>query len=128
MCAMVCYTLQTVLLYGSETWVLSSTALARLEGFHIRAAYRMAKRNRPRRGPGHRWIYPKLADVLEGCGLKSIAEYIKVRRQTIAEYVATRPIYEKCVQGERRRRAIPRHWWWEQEMDLDVPDATGLDK
>ena len=38
---------QAVLLYGSETWVLSPTALARLEGFHIRAAYRMAKRNRP---------------------------------------------------------------------------------
>ena len=33
---------QAVLLYGSKTWVLSATALASLEGFHIRAAYRMA--------------------------------------------------------------------------------------
>jgi hypothetical protein len=31
--------IQAVLLYGSETWVLSKTALASLEGFHIRAAY-----------------------------------------------------------------------------------------
>ena len=46
----------------------------------------------------------------------------------IAEYVATRPILEECVQGEQRRGAIPRHWWWEQEMDLDVADATGSDK
>ena len=44
---------QAVLLYGSETWVLSTTALARLEGFHIRAAYRMAKQHKPRRGPGY---------------------------------------------------------------------------
>ena len=49
---------QAVLLYGSETWVLSATALASLEGFHIRAAYRMAVRHKPRRGPRHGWIYP----------------------------------------------------------------------
>ena len=119
---------QAMLLFGSKTWVLSSTALARLEGFHIRAAYWMAKKNKPRRGPGHRWVYPKLADVLEECGLKTITEYINVHRQIIAEYVATCPILEECVQGERRRGAIPRHWWWEQEMDLDVADATGSDK
>ncbi len=34
--------IQAVLLYGSEMWVLSMAALASLEGFHIRAAYRMA--------------------------------------------------------------------------------------
>ena len=34
---------QAILLYGSETWNLSKTALARLEGFHIRAAYWMAR-------------------------------------------------------------------------------------
>ena len=65
---------QAVLLYGSETWVLSPTALARLEGFHIRAAYRMAKRNRPRRGPGNQWVYPKSEDVLEECGMHTIGE------------------------------------------------------
>ncbi len=56
---------QAVLLYGSETWVLLTTALASLEGFHIRAAYRMAVKHKPRRGPGHGWIYPKSKDVLE---------------------------------------------------------------
>ena len=30
---------QSVLLYSSKTWNLTKTALARLEGFHIRAAY-----------------------------------------------------------------------------------------
>ncbi len=41
---------QSVLLYGSETWVLSPAVMARLEGFHIRAAYWMAKKHVPRRG------------------------------------------------------------------------------
>jgi hypothetical protein len=90
---------QAMLLYGSETWVLSPTALARLEGFHIRAVYRMAKRNRLHRGPGHQWIYPKLEDVLEECGLHTIGEYINVRWQTIAVYVETCPILDECMQG-----------------------------
>ena len=38
---------QSVLLYGSKTWVLSTAALARLEGFHLCAAYRMAKKHVP---------------------------------------------------------------------------------
>jgi hypothetical protein len=42
---------QAILLYGSETWVISRTAMVRLEGFHIQAAYRMAKMHKPRRGP-----------------------------------------------------------------------------
>ncbi len=33
---------QAILLYGSKTWNLTASALARLEGFHIRAAYKMA--------------------------------------------------------------------------------------
>ncbi len=119
---------QAVLLYGSETWILSPTALARLEGFHIRAAYWMVKKNKPHRGPGHRWVYPKSEDVLEECGLKTIAEYINVRWQTIAECVATRLILDECVQGKQKQGAIPHRWWWEQKMDLEVADATGLDE
>ena len=67
---------QAVLLYGRKTWVLSPMALACLEGFHLRAAYRMAKRNKPCWGLRHQWIYPELADVLEECGMQTIAEYI----------------------------------------------------
>jgi hypothetical protein len=37
--------IQAVLLYGSETWNLTSSALARLEGFHVRAAYRMTRKH-----------------------------------------------------------------------------------
>ena len=40
-----------VLLYGSKTWVLSMATLVSLEGSHIHAAYRMAVRHKPRRGP-----------------------------------------------------------------------------
>ncbi len=36
---------QAVLLYGSKTWNLTQLALARLEGFHVRAAYKMARKH-----------------------------------------------------------------------------------
>ena len=118
---------QAVLLYGSETWNLTKSALARLEGFHVRAAYKMARKHRPKRGANGIWVYPKTADVLEECGMSTIAKYIQVRRQTIATYVATRPIFTACVGGEWRRGSMLRQWWWEQPMCLDAIDATGSD-
>jgi hypothetical protein len=54
---------QAILLYGRKTWVLSWTALARLEGFHICAAYRMAKMHVPKQGLGRTWIYQQCVCV-----------------------------------------------------------------
>ncbi len=102
---------QAVLLYGSEMWVISLQAMARLEGFHIRAVWRMAQRHKPQQGPRKEWIYPKSEDVLKECGMKTIAEYVQIRRQTIAVYVATRPILQECRQGEQQRGAVPHRWW-----------------
>ena len=102
--------------------------MASLEGFHIRAAYRMAVRHKPRRGPGNRLVYSKSKDMLEECGMSTLLEYITVRRQTIGVYVATHPILIKFRQGERKRGAVLHHWWWEQQMDLDVNDAIGSDE
>ncbi len=118
---------QAVLLYGSETWNLSKAALARLEGFNIRAAYKMAKTHRPKRGANGVWEYPSSKDVLEECGLRTIENYIRKRRDTIAIYVATRPILEACRQGDRQRGSMPRQWWWEQPMTWSDDDATGSD-
>jgi hypothetical protein len=114
---------QAILLYGSETWVISPQAMARLEGFDIRAAWRMARRHKLRRGPRKEWVYPKLEDVLMERRMKTIAEYVQICRQTIAVDVATRPTLQECKQGERQRGAVPHRWWWEQPMDLDVPDV-----
>jgi hypothetical protein len=64
---------QAILLYGSEMWNLTASALARLEGFHIRSAYKMAQEHQPRQGANHIQTYPRLADVLEECGMRTIA-------------------------------------------------------
>jgi hypothetical protein len=75
-------------------WNLSVSTLARLEGFHIRVAYKMAREHQPRWGANHVWIYAKLTDVLKECGMWTIAEYIHKQCNTIAMYVAPQPILE----------------------------------
>ncbi len=92
---------QSVLLYGSEMWVLSPAVLAMLEGFHTHAAYRMAKENVPRRGLNQQWVYPPIDKVLEECGMHTIQHYINVRRETIAKYNAweqTKSVF-RCLGG-----------------------------
>jgi hypothetical protein len=110
---------QSVLLYGSETWVLSMASLARLEGFHLRTAYRMAKKHVPWQGPRQQWVYPPSDKVLEECGMHTIKHYIDVRREAIAKYVVDRSILAECQGADRRRGLMPRRWWWEQKMCLD---------
>ena len=111
---------QAVLLFGSETWVLTDSAMRVLEGFHLRLAYRMARKYKPTKDPETSvWTYPPSEKVLEEVGLYTIREYIVKRRQTIAAYIVDRPIL--CVDESRRRGTSSRHlWWWEQTMDLDL--------
>jgi hypothetical protein len=97
--------------------------MAQLEGFHIQAAYQMAKTHKPRRGPRNEWIYPRSEDILKECKMKTMVEYVQICWQTITVYVATHPILQECRQGERQRGAVLHHWWWEQPIDLGVPDA-----
>ncbi len=100
---------QSVLLYGSKTWNLTQTAMARLEGFHIRA-YLMAKEHKPRKGPNNMWVYPAKEDMLKECGIYTISHYIAVKRETIFCYVVDRPIHDLCTAGERRRGSASRQW------------------
>ncbi len=118
---------QAVLQYGSKTWNLINSALARLEGFHVCAAYKMARKHHQKRGANGVWVYPKTADVLEEWGMATIAMYIQSRHQTIAMYVAMRPIFKACLEGKWRQGSMPRQWWWEQPTCLDAIDAIGSD-
>ncbi len=63
---------QSVLLYVSKSWVLNPAFLVWLKGFHVRAAWRMAREHRPRRGVYMVWDYPRLVGILEEVGLQSV--------------------------------------------------------
>jgi len=55
---------------------------------------------RTQRGPGHGQFYPKSKDVLEECGMSTLAGYITVCWQMIAVYVATHPDLIEFRQGK----------------------------
>ena len=60
---------QAVLLFGSDTWVLTPQLEKALEGFHRRAVRRMAGM-----GPKHQqdgtWVYPPIGAALSMLGLE----------------------------------------------------------
>jgi len=116
-------TVQAVLLFGSETWNITPTMMKRLDGFHMRAAWRMARVNKPRANPDGSWTYPQSALTLEEVALHPIAQYVEVRRQTIAKFIVNQPIFDFCTEGRRKRGSSPRQFWWEQPMDLDAARA-----
>jgi hypothetical protein len=118
-------TVQTVLLYGNETWNLSPTSVKRLEGFHIRAAWQMSGLQLEKK-PNRSWLYLHSKDVLEAAGLHTIAHHMDVHRQTVANFIVNRPIWELCA-GAVRRRGLPNQpFWWDQLMDLDLATERGL--
>ena len=71
----------SVLLYGSESRVVSPLALRELEGFHVEASRRLTGM-RPRKIKG-KWVYPHSADVLAAAHLWIIKYYIQKRRHTV---------------------------------------------
>ena len=114
-------TVQSVLLLGSETRVLTPSTLARLEGFHVKAARRMTGKI-PVLAHGI-WTYPKTSEVLATAGLRNIEHYVRVRRANILKWVEHLPIYQLCQRAVRRRGTPPCTFWWELPMHPD--EATG---
>ena len=71
---------QTVLLFGSETWVITNQMMEKLRGFHYRVASQIC-RKRPRQLSDGTWVYPSTKEVLTHCGLFPMEEYVKRRQQ-----------------------------------------------
>ena len=101
----------SVLLYGSESWVVSPAALRELEGFHVEAARRLTGM-RPRKAAG-KWVYPHSADVLAAAHLQTVNYYIQVRRHTVHNNIRDRDFFREC-EGAERRRGIPSRLFWSE--------------
>ena len=53
-------------------------------------------------------------------GFKGIDKYITRRQNTVAQYIATRPILDLCERSARRPGARVSQRWWEQDgLDLE---------
>ena len=117
---------QSVLLYGCETWVISDRMKKTLEGFHTRAARRITG-IMPRRLGGE-WVYPSTTTVLKKAGMFSMEHYIAVRRNKLVDHIATRPIGE-LINGIGRLSGstTSRLFWHEQTFELDELEDGGTE-
>jgi len=102
---------QAVLLYGSESWTITTSIMQKIKSFHARVARSLTGRHIKQR-PDGTWDCPPTTEVLEGAGLETIEEYIIRRRHTVRRFVRHRPLYEVC----RRSRALGGNtkkvvWW-----------------
>jgi hypothetical protein len=102
---------QAVLLYGCETWSITSRMLDVLDSFHHRVARKLTRRFPYYLRLADLWVYPSISDTLEQAGMLTIQEYISRRRQYIIPYSKTRPILTACLQAGRGSIPNRRFWW-----------------
>ena len=92
---------QQVLLFGAETWVVSLMMERALSVFFHGAAIRLIGRQ-PRRGRDGKWHYPSLEGAMKEAGLTDVRTSINRRQNTVAQYIATRPLLDLC-EGSRQK-------------------------
>ena len=110
---------QAVLLYGSEIWVLTPRMQRVLGGFHHIVARKLT-RQQPQKVWDVGWVYPPLEDVMVEAGLQEVETYVSHHQNTVAQYIATRPIMDLCLVANRRPGPRVKMRRWEQEgLDLD---------
>ena len=109
---------QVVLLFGSETWVLTPRLEKDLAGFQHRSAQRMAGMG-PKRQPDRMWVYPPIGVALEMVVLEDIGVYINRLQNKVAQYIATRTITDFCLAAEwTPGMCVSRQWWEQPSLDI----------
>lgn len=101
---------QAILLYGSESWYLTTTMLSKLNTFHHQCARHICRTHiMPISGSPGQWICPSSISILSRIGLRPIQEYIEVRRQNLRHRANSISVtLPACLQ---LRQAKPLSWW-----------------
>jgi exonuclease III len=103
---------QSVLLYGCETWSLSKQSISALEGFHNQIARKIARQTiHPNPHTGE-WIYPPAETARNISGLFPIQHYIRIRRAYIMNWTHNRPLFNECRNLIGGAGGPQRRYWW----------------
>jgi hypothetical protein len=111
--------IQAVLLYGSESWVLTKSMMQKLRSFHQKCARHITGRNIRLDPTTDEWIYPDSETTLREAGFWTIEEYIERRKETVMKYARERAIYRRCVSSHPVAFSSRRGVWWELSDNLN---------
>ena len=118
---------QQVLLFGAETWVVSPRMERALNAFIHGAARRITGRQ-PRRGWDGKWFYPSLEGAMKEAGFTDVRTSINRRQNTVAQYIATRPLLELCKGTTHQDGArVTMRWWDQKGIDWGKAKARGAE-
>jgi hypothetical protein len=71
---------QSTLLYGSATWVLTTDLIAQLNSFHYRVAHYITHQHIRQLPNTDIWVYPDMPQTLAEINLLPITQYIEKER------------------------------------------------
>ena len=104
--------IQYVILYGSETWDLSSTMWSKLRSFHHGVTRSLSSKKYRVCEETGKIMYSSITEIMIELDLEEIEVYIKRRKDTLLKTLSGEDynIYmiNKCVEMETKRR---REWW-----------------
>ena len=97
---------QALLLYGSESWVISDNNMRKLEYFYRRAVMNM--------NVTHKLEYPDYRTLLLVCGVFPMKTYIQRRRGTLRKYLEENrgELMEKDGKLRRHCKDVNKILWW----------------
>jgi hypothetical protein len=116
----------SVLLYGSESWVISKDLMRELRSFHHRCARHVVRRHIRLEEDGT-WTCPPNAAVLADAELLPVEAYIQVRKNTIMDFAKARPIYQEALLSRPVQTNGSQLVWWEQVHYVAPADDTVAD-
>jgi hypothetical protein len=101
----------SVLLYGSESWVLTTDMMRQLRSFHRRCCHGITGDFIHQDEESGEWICPSSKEeVLEKAGILTVEEYIQRERDTILPYARSTNIYGRCKNAKKLGSNL---LWWE---------------
>ena len=80
-------------------------------GSHHRLARRLT-RQQPRKGQDGVWVYPPMEDVMAESGFQDVETYVSHRQNTVAQYIAARPIMDLCMVAKWKPSPRVTMMWW----------------
>ena len=118
---------QQVLLFGAETWVVTPKMEWALRRFLYGAVMQLTGRQ-VQREKDEDWHYPSLEGGMQEAGLTDIRTSILKRQNTVAQYIATRPLLDLCEGARAREGAkVPLRWWDQAGVDWETAKSKGVE-
>ena len=108
---------QAVLLFGADSWAVTSRDLNKLRSFHRRAVRHMSG-DHIRKDKDGIWHYPDHDSLLQKCELSSMEVYLERRRNTLRNFleINRKELLLETKSCRRHCKDANKVLWWEQSF------------